>query len=112
TVLLGSCRGARSEALREFSRLNRAVELLQHASNHEKAPLLAALAAQRCARFCQYRDQCVEAYRVHQRALDLLGRVKLQVERAESARALGAEAETEAAHQLAAAQSLLVVARP
>ena len=117
--LLG-CGPERVQKKREFARLNRTVELLQQAPNARKSPFVRELAGQECKHFCSFRDECAQAYGVHQRALDLLSEVQATLsdhEGQESSRLTGsgstltsAEA-AQTTEKLAYAQSLLLVAR-
>lgn len=106
----------------EFARLNRAVELLQRASNKQKTPFVRGLENETCRFFCKFKDQCLLAYQTHDRALDLLSELRSELDSATDERegataggrarpALSPAESAEAARKLAHAQSLLVLSR-
>jgi hypothetical protein len=67
------CKGEREQAERaEAGRITHAIAALREAPNDAKAPRLLALERENCTteELCELKRTCVEAYRLHARALE------------------------------------------
>jgi hypothetical protein len=82
-LALGCPSDAERAELGQVARLVENIDRLRHADNANKQPLLTALEGATCQSTdaCALKDLCVEAYRLHQRALDAIATLKAHAER-------------------------------